>query len=212
MTSRGGSTPIETDQSSARDLVSGFLLQEYSHLADSFWKSEESGEKRLTFFITLVAAVLSLVGALLTSNAGIASAMISTISLFALVGLLLFGLQLLLRMIKRNENTDRYKHGMVAIRRFYRGLPGSDLEDYLPFGTERPRRRKFGTGGLVESVIMFNGLSGAALAIVAADTSGMLDLWLAGAIGFVVLIAGQYLYTNGRYEKDFRNRSEGTSH
>ena len=34
-----------------------FLLAEYQRLADSFWKNEEVGEKRVNFLITLVTAV-----------------------------------------------------------------------------------------------------------------------------------------------------------
>jgi hypothetical protein len=33
------------------------LLAEYKRYAESFWKNEEVGEKRVSFFITLVTAV-----------------------------------------------------------------------------------------------------------------------------------------------------------
>ena len=35
------------------------LLADFKYFADSFWKSEEVGEKRVTVFITLVTAVLA---------------------------------------------------------------------------------------------------------------------------------------------------------
>ena len=42
------------------------LLAEHSYFADSFWRSEEVGEKRVNFFITLVTAVLTVLIALVS--------------------------------------------------------------------------------------------------------------------------------------------------
>ena len=43
-----------------------FLLNEHRYFAESFWKNEETGEKRVTFFITLITAVISALVVLLT--------------------------------------------------------------------------------------------------------------------------------------------------
>ena len=41
------------------DNSDSLLLAEYHRLIDSFWKSEELGERRVTFFITLTTAVIT---------------------------------------------------------------------------------------------------------------------------------------------------------
>lgn len=41
-----------------------FLLTEHKLIQESFWRNEESGEKRVNFFITLVTAVIAALVAL----------------------------------------------------------------------------------------------------------------------------------------------------
>jgi len=36
-----------------------FLLAEYQQYSEAFWRNEEAGERRVTFFITLATAVIA---------------------------------------------------------------------------------------------------------------------------------------------------------
>ncbi|KPL26210.1 MAG: hypothetical protein AMS23_02615 [Bacteroides sp. SM1_62] len=111
-----------------------FLLAEYNHFAESFWRNEEVGEKRVNFFITLVTAVLAAIVALATKDGDfLTTGVICPIAIFALLLLLLFGRVILKRMIKRNITTDEYKMAMAMIRSRFRHW-GDQIEDYIPFG------------------------------------------------------------------------------
>lgn len=68
-----------------------FLLVEYRNLADSFWRNEEAGERRVNFFITLVTAVLSALVAWATRGSGSRTDSDYAIVLFALLALLALG-------------------------------------------------------------------------------------------------------------------------
>lgn len=106
-----------------------FLLEEYGHFAGSFWRNEEVGEKRVNFFITLVTAVIAGLVALATKI----KVDVYPLAVFALIGLLFFGIVTLNRMIKRNQVTDEYKLLMNMIRSRFRDW-GDRLQNYQPFG------------------------------------------------------------------------------
>jgi hypothetical protein len=42
------------------------LLAEYEQYSEAFWKNEEGGEKRITFFISLTTAIIAAIVALRT--------------------------------------------------------------------------------------------------------------------------------------------------
>lgn len=211
-----------------------FLLHQHDYLAESFWKNEETGETRLRFFIALVTAVLALVGAMLSSKSDIERLTI-TISISALVSLVTMGLALLLRMIRRNEVTDGYKLAMDMIRLHFLKFGTGNLSGFDPFGVDRTDdtdlstgsdatqvtgnnkklKRRFLTGGLVETVILLNGLLIAALAILvssAAFPSLRLGIqavpWLLGLLSLMLATYLQYAYVwRRRRVNDARLRS-----
>ena len=106
-----------------------FLLEEYRHFANSFWRNEEVGEKRVNFFITLVTAVMAGLVALATKT----EVYVYPIAVFALAGLLFFGRTTLRRMIQRDTVTDEYKVAMDIIRSRFRDW-GDRLQNYQPLG------------------------------------------------------------------------------
>lgn len=108
------------------------LLAELKIFAESFWRNEETGEKRVNFFITLVTAVIAALVTLATSN--LKKNVVHLITLFALFGVLCFGVIVLLRMIQRNKVTDEYKKAMDMIRSHFRTWEESTLREYYPFG------------------------------------------------------------------------------
>jgi len=125
-----------------------FLLAEYRRFADSFWRNEEVGEKRVNFFITLVTAVITAMVALATTTKqGILATLVELfidkqgtldqyqIAVLVLLALLSFGVVTLLRIIHRNRVTDEYKRGMDTIRDCFRNWEKQRLQDYQPFET-----------------------------------------------------------------------------
>jgi ADP-ribose pyrophosphatase YjhB (NUDIX family) len=102
--------------SSSKDL----LLEDYRYLADSFWKNEQSGETRVNWFIGIVTGMVGVLGALITAEHGPRGEPLRLIAMGALFALLVFGVITLLRLLTRNESTDRYKRGLDSIRQAFK--------------------------------------------------------------------------------------------
>lgn len=132
------------------------LLKEYEHFSESLWRNEEIGEKRVSFFISLVTAVLAAITALLTGKfTTIEPEQIDTIVSSVLTGLLVLGIMTFLRMINRNKVTDEYKNILTYIRENLRRR-AKTLQDYqLSF---RPPKHNMLRGGLAETVAAINSL------------------------------------------------------
>jgi predicted secreted protein len=165
-----------------------FLLVEYRNLADSFWRNEEAGERRVNLFITLVTAVISALVALATRGAR--TNFDDAIMLLALLALLALGSVTFLRMLRRNQVTDEYKRAMDAIRAFFK--EGDErLRDYEPF---KRTGRKVGRGGLAEMVAVLNGVIAGAIGMVGGVILS-LAWWVAGLLGigcFVCALVMQF--------------------
>jgi|GEM_PF-1731308 len=157
------------------------LLADYKYLADSFWKNEEVGEKRVTFLITLVTAVLTALTALATKDldktpsssppAPFQSDILFLVMLFALFALLVIGLVTLCRIIKRNQVTDGYKRDMDKIRQLFHQFydDGNVLKGYRPFRSPEslePKTKKRKFGGLAYTVAALNSLIVTAFVVV----------------------------------------------
>jgi 4-hydroxybenzoate polyprenyltransferase len=185
-----------------------FLIAEYKHFADSFWRSEETGEKRINFFITLVTAVISALVALSTAKESLGAENVFSITVFALAALLAFGVVTLLRMIKRNRSTDDYKDAMDAIRDQFRKLDPDALKDYNPFDEARARQRKarkLGSGSLAEITAVFNSLVAAAVSAIIAQHEKWI-VWLPAALVFAVMLAAQLAFIK---ERQAQGRAQG---
>ena len=71
MTSHKNESGKQGDKAKSKDkreISKEYLLAEYKHFSDSFWRNEEIGEKRVNFFITLVTAVMAAFVALITKG------------------------------------------------------------------------------------------------------------------------------------------------
>jgi hypothetical protein len=172
-----------------------FLLAEYRNLADSFWRNEDAGERRVNFFITLVTAVISALVALATRATDLRSDVVSALVIFALLALLAFGVITLLRMMRRNRATDEYKRAMAQVRKFFKE-EDERLRDYQPFPKSA---RTIGSGGLAEMVAVFNALIVAALGVVLAISLALWMAALAGVVCFVAAIIVQFRFIASRY-------------
>lgn len=161
---------LENNSESAKDL----LLADYKYLSECFWRTEEIGETRVKFFITLVTAVL----AALATLTGIENNVVSedskfVIGIYTLSALLTLGIITLFRIIKRNRASDSYKRDMDEIRQRFKDYfdETSILSGYKPFGktstnlrssTKSVYRRKI--GGLSYTVAAMNSLIFSAMA------------------------------------------------
>ena len=154
-----------------------FLLAEYRTMAESFWRNEEAGERRVNFLITLVTAVIGAIIALVNQS-DLTRETVYFAALFALLALLIFGIVTLMRLIRRNRVTDEYKHAMDLVRSFFRGQD-ERLQGYEPFPARS--RRLPGTGGLVDTVSVVNSLVVMAIAIL----FGLLFRLIPAAIGII---------------------------
>jgi len=178
-----------------------FLLAEYKNLADSFWRNEETGERRVNFFITLVTAVIAALVALATKqNDALPPADVRLIAVYALLALLAFGLTTLLRLMKRNWATDEYKRAMAQIRDQFKSAD-ERLANYQPFGK---KRRTLFAGGLVEIVAVINSLIVAALVALISFPGPALISGLSALGGFIVSAASHALAIRSSYKTSER--------
>lgn len=167
-----------------------FLIAEHEHFADSFWRTEELGEKRLNFFISLLTAVVAGLVVLATSDSGFSDAQVQWISFSAGLALLLLGLSTFLRMLRRNEVTDQYKDAMELIRESFRARYA--LEGYAPI--ESLPRRLF-TGGLAQTAALLNSvLAGGVAAVGLVEAASAAWLAVAGGLVFALALGAQFAY------------------
>jgi len=113
------------------------LLAELRTFEESIWRSEEIGEKRFDFFITLVTAVAGGLAALWTIKPtdNTLAMSPSELTCYASFGLLLFGILSYLRMRHRDSVTEGYKRATAYVRNFYRRMYSDSppkLQDYDP--------------------------------------------------------------------------------
>jgi ADP-ribose pyrophosphatase YjhB (NUDIX family) len=140
------------DKQLARDL----LKQDYQHLADSFWKNEQSGETRVNWFIGIVAGTCGGLVTLRTAERRPCGEMMHLIVIAALLALLALGIVTLARISMRNGVTNEYKDGLRRIRDMLKALSGEKLlVGYSPF-TRTDSGRRF--GGLAHVVAVINSI------------------------------------------------------
>lgn len=154
-----------TIQKNAKDSLADakdLLLQDHKHLVDSFWKNEQTGEVRVNFFIGLVTAVMGGLVVLVDTDDTKAKEMLSPIMIVAFLGLIGIGTVTLLRMMKRNEASDKYKFGSDTIRQKFKDCFDGEqvLLEYFPHGRKREKggRTTRKLGGLTHMVAAINTL------------------------------------------------------
>ncbi|MHC4548625.1 MAG: NUDIX domain-containing protein [Planctomycetota bacterium] len=134
------------------------LIADLEHFGESMWRNEEVGEKRFSFFVTLVTAVAAGLVALLTSEEPTAHDYVRTTAAAAIAGLLVVGMLSYLRMLQRNRVTDEYQRTLRYIRGRYReACP--ELKSYrVPVRSTKPWVQKYLRGGYAETVGTINGV------------------------------------------------------
>ncbi|MFX0087755.1 MAG: hypothetical protein ACFFAU_19040 [Candidatus Hodarchaeota archaeon] len=187
-----------------------FLLQEYQFFANSHWKSEEIGERRLNFFASLVTAVLAGLFVFLTnppqSNSLIDKKLITIIAYFILFALLLFGFLTLNRIIKRNFVSDGFKMDLERVRRYFKEEYRSSLGDYELRHKIKPRNIL--TGGLADTIISLNSIIIMVIFALTAISFSLPIVIISGFVGFTFAFSWQFSYITIQYEKNYKKRKK----
>jgi hypothetical protein len=119
-----------------------FLLAEFGHVAESFFKSEEDGERRVVFFLQLTAGAGALISFLLGKDgSSYRPNLIYWPVVMGLAGLLLFGLVVLRRVVRRNATTDQYKDQLMCMRKWFTPNEADPRLAYLAFNPFDKKKR-----------------------------------------------------------------------
>ena len=179
------------------------LLAEYQFFTESFWKNEQTGEKRVEFFITLATAIIAGIVALITrSGDNLSDESVRNIATGALLATLLFGLVTFLRMLQRNRVTDEYK-GIINYLREQLKSRSVDLAEYnVPFQSHK----RLIKGGLADTVALINSI---VIGIISA--LWVIDEW--GWFFIALMFLGTFILQVVLAKNDRKNkeREKGTS-
>ena len=175
----------------ANDAVSELLIEDLKHFGDSLWRNEEAGEKRISFFVTLVTAVAA---GLVTLNTRedvlLLPVSARCITMIAFGGLLAFGFMTYLRMLQR----IRVKKEFHATLKYIRGQLGGSTPGYsVPIKFDRPKKgvvaaaiRGGARGSLAALVSAINAFLLAGLCWLVAPPPGAFVAVTVGAVFFAV--------------------------
>lgn len=139
------------------DLKDEFLLKDFEQWSDSFWKNEQTGEHRLDFLLGLATAVFVALAALAKTDDGFAWKRVEPLALFALPALLLLGLLMLLRVLRRDRVSSAYIGALCAIRD-HALRDDKKLLETITGKTKSFRKRKWIRGAIWEIVATLNAL------------------------------------------------------
>ncbi len=200
---------VETRDQANPKVAAEFLRDEFKHLADSFLRNEDQGERRVNVFLGLVGAVAVATG-LAVDRVATTGFDPRWILVGAALVLVPVGWMTLTRLIHRNLATSDYLRRMANIRRYFasldptvaRHLPFPPTEDEGPF---RQRKSRYGVerGGLVEIVAFTNSLLMASAVGLVAAIAGS-PAWLTALIAAVAVVsmwAGQLEWVCRQYSK-----------
>ena len=180
--------PAIREDSQFREL----LIAEHEHVAESYIRNEEDGERRVTFFMTFAAGAAAVLGFLLEGEAGsLGSDSIHPLVVVTLGVIFAIGLFTLRRVVTRNAASDRYKRGLHRIRRYFLAdaddprLPFLPFNPFEPVDRPGPSWRSMGRGGWMETVAFVESIVAGALvgAIVPTPT-----WWWDVAVGGVAVL------------------------
>jgi heme exporter protein D len=163
-----------------------FLIADFQHWSESYWREEEVGERRVNFLVTLSTAVIA--GLVALHEVHGFGAGFFWVAAGALLSLLTLGIVTLMRVLRRNEKVDGYIHAIRTYRRHFVSEPL--LKKVLE---EVPPPRTLATGGLALMVSCMNGLVLAALgALVGTRFGGQPPgkVWLAFGLALVAFVLG----------------------
>lgn len=183
-------------------------LREYDHTADSLLRNEEEGEKRVTFFITIVGAVAAAL-AFLVGATRIRPDTREPLVILSLVPVLLLGYLTFARVVQRNMASDRYKRALNRSRRQFLSGPDDPHVAFVAFNPFRvesrplPSWRSIGRGGWMETTALVESLVMGAWAAAFVNTA---DWWRDGAVAAVVTGATWVLLIRDARRRQDRRR------
>ena len=197
---------VQTGASDKRPSSVQFLLAEYQSHKESFWKSEELGERRVNFFITLVTAVLT---ALAIREKGIIDSCgkVSSIFLYGCVASFIFGWVTLIRLVRRNLVSHKELRAVGRIRAYFT-IMDPEISKHLLYESrdDVPQRDKkwselitLGNGGLVETVSVINSFLVAAFCGLYSLSEGWSHPLGMGILAGIAAWIGQFIYVKCRY-------------
>lgn len=121
-----------------------FLVEEYKLFFTAFLANEESGERRVSIFLTVASGAVAVLGIAFgltdkDSQLVLSDESLRGVAALVLGSLSLVGLATLLRIVKRNTVSDEYKTAMDTIRAIFRQSDRDRLKGYNPFVKFRRR-------------------------------------------------------------------------
>src|SRR5713226_1800083 len=176
------------------------LLKDYEYFADSYWKNELSGETRVNWLIGITTAGVGGLIGLRVNQPNVNPQLLAMIAIGVLILLLFLSVCTMLRLLKRNENTDLYIEGLDQIRTIFRTRLDTQqvLAHYNPFLRVETRStinyRKI--GGLAYFVALLDAGLTASIAIVlifAYDPEGTFLALASALVIFIGTSALQYI-------------------
>jgi 8-oxo-dGTP pyrophosphatase MutT (NUDIX family) len=203
---------LEPTHTAAPESFHNLLLADFNHIGESLIQNEESGEKRVTFFITLVTAAVGALGFLGGKMDPPYGGEWRAIAACALMILFFFGWQTLRRLVGRNVATDGFKIRMNRIRRYFAQDAGRGHRGFLAFDPDRQPARPVerwpweAIGGWVDTVVLFEAiLLGASAGLVFGDVSLRLRVLIAVAafgVAWVAIHRHRLMLQRERWEKE----------
>ena len=193
------------------DATSRFLIAEYEQFSADFRANEESGERRVSLFLTIATAAVAAIG--IAADAGLGADELSRPVAVLLGALTVIGLATLFRLVKRNAVSDEYKTAMDSIRAVFRYWDQKVLVDYNPFIRFRPIGRDRGGGrklwrilplGLVLLVSVMNAALATGVLIALWDTKFEHVERLLGAVAFFFTFAAIQLLAADKAEESLK--------
>jgi 8-oxo-dGTP pyrophosphatase MutT (NUDIX family) len=203
------------DTNQLKEHAKELLLEEYRYYTDSFWKSEQTGETRVNWFIGIVTAAAGGLVGLTSAERRPHGESLRLIFVTGLFALLAFGIITLFRVVKRNIASDTYKRATDVIREIFSDHFDGDhiLLHYHPFGKKKKGSGKGVArrlGGLTHTVLTINSLlvAGLAASLVFPLDSDPLSRRLSGTytaatIAFALAFARQFFWVK-RIDKTSR--------
>jgi hypothetical protein len=186
------------------DASTQFMLAEHAQSYEMYRHSEELGERRVNFLLTLVGGVGAAL--VLRDEPLVENGDVDASALYLLIVLLAFGAVTLLRIARRDTRSDRQLLALAKIRGYFTDND-PNIEPNLifavgrgPGGRQRPWKHVLlpGTGGLADTVRLINGVVGAGFAGLLAVDWGASDGTAAviGGVTFLALWVAQFAALN----------------
>ena len=203
-----------------------FMLEEYKYHLHEFERSEEIGERRVNIFLTLVTAIFGALGIFFKESDYCIKQYILII-IPVLLAMLIFGYLTLVRIVHRNLESHKALRTAGRIRRYFADKDW-EIVRYLYYGPydDKPMREikareikvrnmkvrdmkrvkdyfSFGTGGLVQTVMLINSFIAAVLTalIIYYLKSSYLISGIASILGISLAWIFQFEIVKARYQK-----------